>query len=79
VAAFHLRNIPDDLYARLRERATREGRSVNGEILAILERELSRPTPEEFERRLAELHQRIKLSADAPPPEQLIREDRDAR
>jgi plasmid stability protein len=79
VAAFHLRNIPDDLYAALRERAAREGRSMNAEILEIRERELSRPSPEEVKRRLHELRAAIKLPPDAPKPEELIRETRDSR
>lgn len=79
MAAFHLRNIPDELYERLRRRARSEGRSVNAEILSILERDLSRPSHEEFMRRLDELHSRWTLSPDAPAPEDLIREDRDSR
>ena len=79
MAAFHLRNIPEGLYERLRERAAQDGRSINAEILNILDRELSRPSPEEFEARLRDLHRRIRLSPDAPTPEQLIREDRDSR
>jgi antitoxin FitA len=79
VAAFHLRNIPDDLYARLRERARADGRSVNAEILSILDRALARPSADELEARLRDLHRRIRLSPDAPTPEQLIREDRDSR
>jgi plasmid stability protein len=78
VAAFHLRNIPPELYERLRERAARDGRSINAEILSILERNLSVPSEAEFERRLAELHSRWRLSPDAPTPEELIRKDRDS-
>jgi plasmid stability protein len=79
VAAFHLRNIPDELYERLRARARSNGRSVNAEIRSILERELARPTHDDFMRRLDDLHARWKLSPDAPAPEDLIREDRDSR
>jgi hypothetical protein len=32
--------IPDELYARIREAATRERRSIHGQILALLERAL---------------------------------------
>ncbi|MBL8112794.1 MAG: Arc family DNA-binding protein [Acidobacteria bacterium] len=32
-----IRNVPDDLVQRLRERARRNGRSIQAEILAILE------------------------------------------
>jgi plasmid stability protein len=77
VAAFHLR-LPDELYARLRERARNDGRSINAEVLAILERELAGPSAEELNRRFDELRTRIKLPADAPRPEELIREDRDS-
>jgi len=79
VAAFHVRDIPPALLERLRERARREGRSMNAEMLAILERDLSLPSHEEFTRRLDDLRRRIRLSPDAPKPEDLIREDRDAR
>ena len=79
MAAFHLRNIPDELYARLRERARSDGRSVNAKILAILASDLSRPSHEQFMRRLEDLRGRINLSPDAPKPEDLIREDRDSR
>jgi plasmid stability protein len=78
MAAFHLRNIPDELYKRLRERARKKGRSTNAELLSILERELSRPDPGEFMRRLDELRSRMILSPDAPKPEDLIRVDRDS-
>ncbi len=79
MTAFHVRNIPPQLYERLRERARRDGRSVNTEILSILDRELSRPEPAELEAQLRDLHRRIRLPPDAPTPEQLIREDRDSR
>ena len=78
MAAFHLRNIPDELYARLRARAEAEGRSVNSEILTILERHLARPSAEELNQRLEDLRGAIKLARDTPTPEDLIREDRDA-
>ena len=78
MAAFHLRNIPPDLYERLRSRAASDGRSINSEILDILERHLSRPSAEELDAKLRDLHQRIRLPADAPRPEDLIRADRDS-
>lgn len=77
MAAFHLR-LPDELYERLRERARSEGRSVNAKVIALLEHDLSRPTHEEFMRRLDELRAEWTLSPDAPRPEVLIREDRDS-
>ena len=38
-----LKNIPDHLHAMLKESAERNRRSLNGEILARLERELAAP------------------------------------
>src|SRR4051795_10833849 len=45
--ALHVRNVPDPLYAKLRARAEHEGRSINGEAIAILEEALSRPSPKQ--------------------------------
>ena len=36
MAAFHLRDIPDETYARLRARAEANGRSINAELLRLL-------------------------------------------
>jgi plasmid stability protein len=77
VANFHLRDIPEPVYERLQRRARKAGRSVNKELLQIVERELGRPTPEELTARLHEIRRTIRLSPDAPRPEDLIREDRD--
>jgi hypothetical protein len=77
VAAFHLR-LPDELYERLRKRAAADGRSVNAQILSILERDLARPSHGEFMQRLDELRSRMILPPDAPKPEDLIRADRDS-
>src|SRR5918992_331356 len=38
VPAIHVRNVPADVVERLKERAKRNGRSVNAEILDLLER-----------------------------------------
>ena len=78
MAAFHLR-LPDVLYSRLRKRARDEGRSINAEVVSMLEEQLSRPSTSEFERRLAELHAAWRVSDDSPAPEELIREARDSR
>jgi len=77
MAAFHLR-LSDALYARLRARAQSDGRSINAEVVTILERELARPDAGEFMRRLDELRSRMTLPADAAKPEDLIRADRDS-
>jgi plasmid stability protein len=78
VANFHLRDIPEPVYDKLQARAKKAGRSVNKELLSIVEKDLARPTPEELLRRLHELRALIPpLPPDAPKPEDLIREDRD--
>ena len=79
MAAFHVRDIPPELLERLRERAKREGRSMNAEILAILNDELAGPSPEEWLRRLDELGASYAGRTWGPEPEVLIREDRDSR
>jgi plasmid stability protein len=79
VAAFHVRGIPPELLDRLRERAASHSRSMNSELLAILETELSRPTPEEWFRAFDERRKRYAGRKFDPPPEVLIREDRDSR
>jgi plasmid stability protein len=78
--SLHVRNVPDDVYAALRARAEREGRSISQEAIAILRRSLmSRRDPEDLLRDLRELRAQIQLPADAPKPEDTIREARDAR
>jgi plasmid stability protein len=78
--SLHVRNIPDDVYEALRARAEREGRSISQEAIAILRRSLmSRRDPEDLLRDLRELRAQIHLPADAPKPEDIIREARDAR
>lgn len=79
MAAFHLRDIPPGVLERLRERAAQNGRSMNAELLTILDEELSKPTPEEWLRRLDEVRERYAGRRWDPPPEVLIREDRDSR
>jgi plasmid stability protein len=79
VAAFHVRDIPPELLERLRERARREGRSMNSEMLAILENGLSTTSPEDWLLGLDEFRAKYATAPLEPPPEVLIREDRDSR
>lgn len=43
MSALLIKNMPPPLHERLRQRAVRHHRSMNGEVIAILERELERP------------------------------------
>lgn len=68
-----VKNVPADLAKRLKERAARNNRSLQGELLQILEnagRSLS------FDD-LAELAKRLGIRSDRNESTQWIREDRD--
>ncbi|MBC7098746.1 Arc family DNA-binding protein [Candidatus Bipolaricaulota bacterium] len=71
-----IKNVPDELVQRLRERAKRRHRSLQGELMAILEEALSpkRLTVEEAYRKIRALG--VKTADETAT---LVREDRDAR
>lgn len=71
-----IKNVPEELVAQLRERAKRNHRSLQGELLAILEGAISpkRLTVEEAYHRLRGLGLRTGPEAVA-----MVREDRDGR
>lgn len=71
-----IKNVPDDIVARLRAQARRRHRSLQGELLAILEESVrpQRLTVIELRRRVQELGLRTEDEAV-----RLIREQRDAR
>ena len=72
-----VRNIPDELYARLREQADLEGRSLSAETVAILRRALGGRL---VDRARVARDVRERLRAVGPSPwsgVELIREDRD--
>jgi plasmid stability protein len=54
MATLHVRNVPDELYERLRDRATANGRSIGAEAVVLLQSELGttvRPWRTMFSRR----------------------------
>lgn len=71
-----IKNVPEDVLERLRERAKRNHRSLQGELMAILEGEVAprKLTIEEVEERL----KRRNLST-ADDSTQIIRDLRDTR
>jgi plasmid stability protein len=80
VATLFVRDVPTDVYEDLRSRAQRDGLSINGLVLRILEETAERERQKsELTRRLEAIARRINLPPDAPKPEDLIREDRDSR
>ncbi len=72
-----IKNVPDAIAAKLRSRAARNRRSLQGELLALLEASVTErpaPTPQE-------LLARIRTKGLATPAEsaRFVREDRNAR
>lgn len=72
-----VKNVPDDVAERLRRRAARNHRSLQGELLAILEDAVARDEPLAPEEVLAE----VRATGLRTPSESadLVRADRDAR
>jgi plasmid stability protein len=79
MATLHVRNVPPKLYEALRARAAREGRSISAETIDILWRAFP-VVPPDTKAFMAELREFKKQNPWlGPPPEELIRRDRDAR
>jgi len=79
MATLYVRNVPENVYARLRERARRNGRSVNAEALEVLAEAADQETETPITDRLEQIAKEINLRPGDPMPEDLIREDRDSR
>jgi hypothetical protein len=78
VAILHIRNVPDDLYERIRERAAIEHRSLSAEVLALLEEHFPpRPPVRELLESIERRARLYPLPPGAPDPVDLIREDRE--
>lgn len=62
MAALTIKNIPDELYRSIKESAKAHHRSINGEVIACLERTLglSRMDPETFLARVGHLRKQVK-------------------
>ncbi len=75
----YIRDVPDVLYKRLRARAKRNGRSLNAEVLGVLDAAVRQDQSDaQITQRLAEMVREAGLPPGAPKPEELIRELRDA-
>ena len=75
----HVRNVPDELYAKLQQRAETQRRSLSAEVILLLDWALEQAerTPEDV---LASIRSRRffdPIAAGAPESIMLIREDRD--
>ena len=78
MATLYVRNVPAALYADLVRWAEESGRSVNSEVLALLEGEAERRERHaDWWQKVLALRDEIKLPPDAPRAEDIIRWDRD--
>ena len=80
VPTLHIRNVPEEVYEGLRERALERGTSMNTEAIGILDKALryKRRSFEEVMASLEELSKEINFGPDWPAPEDVIRADRDS-
>jgi plasmid stability protein len=72
-----IKNAPDDIVQRLRERAERHHRSLQGELMAIIEAAVREDRPARPADILAQVHQ-LGLQTPSEATE-IVRADRDAR
>jgi antitoxin FitA len=78
VGNLHVRNLDDDLIARLKRRAARHGRSTEAEHREILRQALMAEVEPSFETLAAELR-KLTRRRKQTPAEDLLREGRDER
>ena len=74
----HVRNLDDQLIARLKRRAARHGRSTEAEHREILRQALAADANPDFEKLAAELR-KLTRGRKQTPSELLLREGRDVR
>ncbi len=70
-----LRNVPDELYQRLKSRAALAGKSLSNYLITEIQRHAEHPAVEE-------LHRRLRARTPVRPtfsPAQVVREERDGR
>jgi antitoxin FitA len=78
MATLYVRNVPAQLYERLTRWAEESGRSVNAEMIALLEQESERREQHaDWWQKVLALRDSFTLPPDAPRAEDLIRWDRD--
>jgi plasmid stability protein len=70
-----IKNVPDALAERLREQATRHHRSLQGELMAIIEAATAQPARSLKE--LGDLAKQLGLRSPSGESARLVREDRD--
>ncbi len=78
MATLHVRNVPDDIYERVRQLAARRNRSISAEVVSLLHLATARLDEdalyERINRRRSVLRRKV---GEFPSSVTLIREDRD--
>ncbi len=63
MATITVKNIPEEIYEKIKLQAKAKGRSVNSEILSILEHAVQRLTPMDVQEVLERAHKTRRLTA----------------
>ena len=79
MSILHVRNVPEQLYERIKARAKTQRRSFSAEVIALLESALNEAErdPAATLQAIRERRERYQISPDAPDSTHLLREDRE--
>lgn len=79
MATLYVRNVPDELYERLKRSAEERDSSISSEALRLLQEAMrvDRAAIRDFVERVRKSP--LRVAPDAPSPAELIRQDRDSR
>jgi plasmid stability protein len=79
MATLHIRNVPDELYERLKESAETKRRSLSAQVVVLLNEAMASPKPSQAEllERLRRLRSSVVLPPNVPDSTVLLREDRE--
>jgi len=79
MAVLHVRNVPEDLYERIRQQAQAQNRSISAQVVTLLQRALTEDTRSQVE--ILDSIRRRRFynpsKSGAPTSTELIRQDRD--
>lgn len=70
MATLQVKNVPDDLYEKAKQRATSQGQTLSQLVLRMLERDLSFPTMREW---LDRVNERESQATSRPTHEDVMR------
>jgi plasmid stability protein len=64
MSAIQVKDVPEELHSKLRERAHKQGQSLSSYILDVLQRDLAMPTTREWLDRLKQDEPVVDISSD---------------